>query len=828
MTRTRGPAPRVRVALQLGALALLAGIVVGGVLRARHLRRNAFTSLARALPSNGRQAAATVGYWLFERRADAAVAARSVFELAAAQDHPGLFGSHGHITRTFEDVRAFYGYEGAWIIDTAGAAVVRSGPSGLEPMAAELTAARVAARSGRSEMVGPFRDAEGRVSLSFVAPIVQVPAPALGALILRIDLNATLLHRLPVRLAGSESGQSRLVGRVGDEFVVISASVYPEAPPFTVRLPWSEAHLAGRHASTGTDTVGIFVDGEGQRVLAATSHVSGTSWGIVRSIGEEEVLAGYRQQVQGELRAALLLTLLIAVLAAIVRRSIMARSERDSAASRSLLAAAQSLGRMGSWTWDPDAPRMTWTPELYRILGHEPEAVTPSLEALREAATPDDLPALEAALGALMTEQAPFDLEYGVRQPDGGLRYVQATCRSVPRPGAAGNGSPIYLGVLADITDRRELEAKLVQAQKMQAVGQLAGGIAHDFNNMMTVVIGSCDLLADEVAGNAIAMAEVQELRRVGERAAALTTQLLAFSSQQVVRTEVLDLDATVAQAESLIRRVLRTDIELRRVPSSRPAYVRADPVQLQQVLLNLALNARDAMPGGGTLTFTTAVRRGAGGTVTLTARDTGTGIAEDLLARIFEPFFTTKERGKGTGLGLPTAQGIIAQFGGELTVESTVGEGSSFTIVLPRVAAAAVAIAPAPREPQQLDGRETILLVEDDPAVRRGTRRILQHYGYHVLEACDGVQGVRLASTFDGTIDLLLTDAMMPNMAGGQAARQILSVRPEIKVLLMSGYTDDAALRSGLSDRRYPFLQKPFDRNELAVAVRNTLEPGS
>ena len=829
-TRTPWRTPwRTLALIAVGALLLGAGIG-GAILRARHLRGAAFRGLEEALAANARQAAAGVGFWIGERRADAAVTGRHLLQFA---DQAGGLASPAaglRMGKTLDVVRQHYGYRAAWVLDTAGTVVARSGPAGATLDPAERSAARASAMDGAPAVVGPFRGADGRPVLALVAALAGSEGKSLGAVAIEIDLEATLLPRIPVRLAGSETGQSRLVGRIGDEFVVISGSLKPPAAPFSRRLPWAQARTVAQLVTSGRDTAGVFVDFEHRRVLVAAHHVPGTRWGIVRSIDEAEVLAGYRDRLVAEIQAAIVAALLLALVALMGRRAVAARGLRDTAASRALLAEAQSLGRMGSWTWDPVRDRMTWTPELYRVLGHEPGTVVPSIEALRAAVDPEDQPAVQAAFDAFVAERAPFSIEHRVRRPDGTMRHVQATCRSVPRPGGVPGEPPIYLGVLADTTDRRELEARLVQAQKMQAVGLLAGGIAHDFNNMLTVVIGSCDLLADEVADPSPAMVEIRELRRAAERAASLTTQLLAFSRQQVVRMHVLDLNTTVAESETLIRRVIPEDIHFRAIPSDRPAWVRADPALLQQVLLNLALNARDAMPHGGALTFVTEVRSAgeSGEEVVVSVRDTGTGMTPAVMARLFEPFFTTKDRGKGTGLGLSTAHGIVAQFGGDLSFESAPGQGSVFIVTLPHAARAGAPEALPVQGTAGRDGTETVLLVEDDAAVRRGTRRILQRHGYRVLEAADGELGVEVAATFDGVIHLLLTDTVMPNLTGGEVAQRVQHLRPGIKVILMSGYTDDAVLRRGLSDRRYAFLQKPFDRNELTAMVREALGPAA
>jgi len=365
----------------------------------------------------------------------------------------------------------------------------------------------------------------------------------------------------------------------------------------------------------------------------------------------------------------------------------------------------------------------------------------------------------------------------------------------------------------------RRSEEQLRQAQKMEAIGRLAGGIAHDFNNLLTVITSYSDLVLEDLAPDDPKRDDVDQIRKAAEGAAALTRQLLAFSRQQVLEPKVLDLTAIVAGTEKLLRRLIGADIHLTTSLAPNLGSVKADPGQLEQIIINLAVNARDAMPAGGRLTIAAAdkdmneVRY-----VMLAVSDTGTGMDEQTKARIFEPFFTTKESGKGTGLGLATVYGIVKQAGGFIWVDSEPGRGTSFQVYLPRVdePVPPVAVRPAMAEPRR--GTETVLVVEDAPSVRLVTRQVLERYGYAVLEAPNGDTALRLAAKHHGPIHLLLTDLIMPGLSGRQLAGQLAALRPEMKVLYVSGYPD--TVESGVT-----YLQKPFVPETLARRVRDVLD---
>ncbi len=398
-------------------------------------------------------------------------------------------------------------------------------------------------------------------------------------------------------------------------------------------------------------------------------------------------------------------------------------------------------------------------------------------------------------------------------------------------------GETVFTVILRDTTERQSLQTQLLQAQKMEAVGRLAGGIAHDFNNLLTAILGASDLLLEDLSVDASGRQEVEEIQKAAHRAAALTHQLLAFSRQQVLAPQVLDLNVLVADVEKLLRRLIGEDIELRTVLARNLSAVQADPGQLGQVVMNLAVNARDAMPRGGTLTIETAnaeldetyasehVPTPAGRHVMLAVTDTGIGMDEGTKAHLFEPFFTTKETGKGTGLGLATVYGIVKQSGGYIWVYSEPGHGTTFKIYLPRVEGVPLPTAPKPAAPESLRGSETVLLAEDEPAVRSLTRRVLESYGYTVLTTEDGYEALRAAQEHQGPIPLLVTDVVMPKMSGRELAQRLLSERPEMKALYLSGYTDDAIVHHGVLEPGLAFLQKPFTPQTLARKVREVLD---
>jgi PAS domain S-box-containing protein len=389
--------------------------------------------------------------------------------------------------------------------------------------------------------------------------------------------------------------------------------------------------------------------------------------------------------------------------------------------------------------------------------------------------------------------------------------------------------------VCRDISDRKSLEAQFHQAQKMEAVGQLAGGVAHDFNNLLTVILGISGFLEAQLPDPM--RGAILEIRKAGERAAHLTRQLLAFSRKAVVEPKVLDLNALVADIEKMLKRLIGEDITLTATFDPALGRIKADPGQIEQVIVNLAVNARDAMPRGGKLTIKTCnVELGddytmlhpqvkPGRYVMLAVRDTGSGMSEETKAHIFEPFFTTKGPGKGTGLGLATVYGIVTQGGGHLQVDTELGQGTSFNVYFPLVDSCRSASDSGYATKLIPHGKETILLVEDEAGVRAVTRLTLQALGYTVLEAVTGEEAIRICETYREPIDLLITDVVMPAMGGQQVAERVAACKQGIKVLFVSGYTDDAVVRHGVLESEVAFLQKPFTQASLGRKVREVLD---
>lgn len=391
--------------------------------------------------------------------------------------------------------------------------------------------------------------------------------------------------------------------------------------------------------------------------------------------------------------------------------------------------------------------------------------------------------------------------------------------------------------VARDITESRKMEAQLQQALKMEAVGRLAGGVAHDFNNMLTGISGHGDLLLRQLPPDSPLRRHAEEIKQSCKRCASLTHQLLAFSRNQVLQPKVLDIGRALSGMENMLRPLIGEEIILRIHTDMAPTYARVDPTQLEQIVLNLSINARDAMPAGGLLTMETATavldegsvsHRGMypGVYVRLSVRDTGTGMDEQTITRIFEPFFTTKESGKGTGLGLSTVYGIVQQSGGCIEVDSVVGKGSTFLLFLPATDASGRLLSSSDCGPFTSPVPQTILVVEDDPLVRGMIQEVLSLGGYRVLEATHGDEAIALCHHHDGQIDLLLTDVVMPHLGGRQLAEQLHGRYPKIKVLFMSGYMDDAILREVLSRDGMAFLPKPFAPESLEQKIRDILLP--
>lgn len=481
---------------------------------------------------------------------------------------------------------------------------------------------------------------------------------------------------------------------------------------------------------------------------------------------------------------------------------------------------------------DADGKRHYSSPSHEKILGYSPEELGTSTTL--EQVHPEDREKVRRAAAEALTIGSAAALEYRMRHKDGSWRTLESRASTIVK---AGQVEKLVI-VNRDITERKRLEEQFRQAQKMEAVGRLSGGVAHDFNNLLGVIIGYGEILQENTPASSPLRTSVEEMLKAGQRAAALTRQLLAFSRQQVMDPRVLDLNSVVRDMEKMLKRLIGEDVQLKTNLGNRVGRIKADPGQIEQVIMNLVVNGRDAMPNGGDLEIATCnfhmddsfVRRYpypvlVGDYVLLTVSDTGIGMDATTRARVFEPFFTTKEKGKGTGLGLSTVYGVVKQSGGYIDVISEPGAGATFKIYLPKVEES-LDVQTAVELPTSLHGVETVLLVEDELSLRKLSRHLLELCGYSVLEAENGPDALRVSGDCpDRGIDLLLTDVVMPGMSGRTLADRLVQQRPEIRILYMSGYTGQTVGEHGVLAEGSFFLPKPFTREGLARKVREALD---
>jgi PAS domain S-box-containing protein len=521
------------------------------------------------------------------------------------------------------------------------------------------------------------------------------------------------------------------------------------------------------------------------------------------------------------------------------------KSSEDLAQSEDLRVAAQELAQrfrnlvedLNAGIWEMEVPSLRIT-----FVSHQMEAILgfPMEVWLKEAnfwvqhVHPEDREHVVGRCRKAIAEDRDYSFRYRAKTAQGKTIWLQDIVRVVRDE----RGKVRQLrGVMVDVTEHQQLEEEFHQAQKMEAVGRLAGGVAHDFNNLLTIISGYAQLLQDLVEPGAQLRSYVDEILKASDRAGALVRRLLAFTRRQSMEPQVLDLNNVIKSTEKMVRRLIGEDIEVETILPEDLGMVRSDPAQLDQVIINLSVNSRDAMPNGGKLTIETAnvdldqpyahthLAVTPGPYVMLAVSDTGHGMDAHTRAHMFEPFFTTKEKGKGTGLGLATVYGVIKQSGGNIWVYSEPGKGTTFKIYLPRVVAPVEALQPKVLRESQPQGSETILLVEDEDGIRALILGILRARGYTVLEAGRPHEALEISKKFDGPIHLLFTDVVMPQMSGREVAKQITAARPNIKVLYMSGYTDHAIAHHGVLDPGVPFLQKPFTPETLAQKVRDVLD---
>jgi PAS domain S-box-containing protein len=509
------------------------------------------------------------------------------------------------------------------------------------------------------------------------------------------------------------------------------------------------------------------------------------------------------------------------------------RAQEALRTSEARLLEAQRVAGIGSFEWNLREDTPWWSEEMYRVLGQEPATEEPRIEHFLRQVHSADRDHVATMVRAWRFAEQPGGFECRLVRPDGAIRHIRAQARL--ERGEDGEPERV-LGTVQDVTEARELEQQLRQSQKLEAVGQLAGGVAHDFNNLLTVIIGYGQTLLADLEGEAQQAAK--EVCMAAERASALTRQLLAFSRRQFLRPQILDLNGVVQELEGMLRRVIGEDVECELSLDPGLGRVMADEGQIQQIVLNLAVNARDAMPEGGTLTVQTyqvdsfpeyagvAIGSDPVRYVCLSVADDGCGMDPETRARIFEPFFTTKDPGRGTGLGLSTVYGIVKQSDGEIRVRSAPGRGTTVEIFLPWVDDSEdLPATAAPGPDAEHRGSETILLVEDEELVRRMTRRALESCGYRVVEAREGAEALVVARKNQGNLDLVLTDLVMPRMGGVELVNRLREEWPRIRVLFMSGYVHREGWGSAALPAGAALLEKPFGPREVARKVREALD---
>jgi two-component system, cell cycle sensor histidine kinase and response regulator CckA len=511
------------------------------------------------------------------------------------------------------------------------------------------------------------------------------------------------------------------------------------------------------------------------------------------------------------------------------------QTEEELRSSELRLEAAQAQALIGSWELGPELDSHYWSQQMYSLFGFEPNLGVPSVERYFQRLHPEDLHALlHAHYGAVETKK-PCRLVYRSHPNLGSIRHFEVTI--VPCVDEQGHITKIT-GTTQDVTDRMKLQAQLQQTSKMEAIGRLAGGVAHDFNNLLSVTSGNVELAQEMLAEDDPAGPYLSEVLEAASSAASLTRQLLAFSRRQLVEPRVLNLNAIVEQLHKLLQRLIGEDITLEMVLDEHLGAVKIDPGQFDQVIINLVVNARDAMPHGGRLALETAnvdlgeeycrTHNGElhpGSFVMLAVSDTGEGIDPEVRSHIFEPFFTTKAQGKGTGLGLAVIFGVVKQAGGVIEAYSEVGHGTTFKIYLPRVDEPAVPLSKGSFAEGVYEGTETILLVEDNDAVRELTAQMLRRLGYELIVAESGQRALALVNQQNAGIDLLLTDLIMPGLSGRELAERICALYPSIGILYCSGYTEDTFVRLGLAAEQLEFLSKPFTMHQLGRKVRQVLD---
>ena len=779
--------------------------------------------------------ASEVADWRDERLADGRFfeGNRAVIELAQRVFKPG---GDAEAAATLRDLlgrmQRTHQYSRVALHDADGLERLSSTADGMRDDGHMAASVREAVAHGGAAFIAMHANDGETPHLSIIAPL----QPGLGAVLVWIDAAPALRGFVNSWPVPTETAETLIVRRAGDDVVFLNAVVGPDEAKATRQVPMTRTDLPAVQAVLGNRGTIETIDRRGVPVVAAMLPIEETGWFLVVTEAQTELYGPLRD------RAIMLVTIALLLLVAGVAVLVAAwRGAANKAASvaRDHLEALNNLSQVVEaspvvvfrWRAVEGWP-VEWVSSNVSRWGYTPEELMRDVPPFRELVHPNDTAAVAQEVARYTAEgRDSFTQEYRVVAANGTVMWMEDRT-SVVRDA---EGRVVrYQGVLTDITERRHLQAQFVQAQKMETVGRLAGAVAHDFNNLLTVINGYSEFALAEVSPEDPVREMLQEIHDAGTRAAALTRQLLAFSRKQPAKLEVLDCNGIADRMKKLLGRLIGEDVSLTFDLDPALWRVRADVGQIEQIIMNLAINARDAMPEGGTIAVASRNVRleesessmspsvPAGEYVLLSVADTGCGIDEATRAHMFEPFFTTKASGHGTGLGLSTVHGFVTASRGSIRVRSTVGRGTKFEVYLPRVESSH-AVTSAEPELSVTPGQGTVLLVEDDAALRRVAERILTAAGYVVIGAATGVEALAQLDVH-ATVDLVLTDMVMPGMSGDELVTEVLRRRPEVKVLMASGYVRDAFPQRATQSRGFTFIAKPYSPSTLTRAVREVL----
>lgn len=767
-----------------------------------------------------------VAGWRRERLADGQFFAgnRAVIDLARRVFSPrGDANAEAALRDLLERMQRNHPYSRIALFDATGTErVVSSTGGGADDGHMRRTLQEAATAGGEAFMAVHASERE-LPHLVIVAPVL----PGLGAVMIWIDAGPALTEVVHGWPTDTETGRTQIVMRSGDDALLLNGlldptevDVFPRVPMSRTDLPTVQAILNGKGVASAVDDLGI-------PVVAASVPIRGSAWHLVVTQSEDEVFAPLRTRAVLIATIALLLIAAAAGALAVVWRG---QSRQIADDERRLLDSLKSMAEvveaspvvLFQWkaveTWPVE-----WVSANVARWGYAPARLMANDPPFSSLLHPDDRERVnEEVLRFSQSGAESFVQEYRIVAADGRVIWVD------DRTTVVRNAQSVvvqFKGTLTDITERKHLQAQFVQAQKMETVGRLAGGVAHDFNNLLTVINGYAEFALSGMSPDDPHREMVQEIRDAGQRAESLTRQLLTFSRREVVQATSVDLNVIADQMRKMLERLIGEDVRLTFDLDPGLWRVKADAGQIEQVIMNLAVNARDAMPDGGTLLVTTRNVEGESDTVLLAVADTGCGMDAATQERLFEPFFTTKKVGQGTGLGLATVYGIVTQAGGRIEVSSAVGQGSTFSVYLPRLTGDATPERPVGITDGLVRGTERILLVEDEAALQRIAVRILEAAGYRTACASNGADAMAICARDPEPFDLLLTDVVMPGMSGHELASRLATTRPDMKVLFASGYLHDAFPERTRLGPDVHFLAKPYTPTSLTAKVRAVLD---